>query len=158
MSEKILKFDSVEISFEEGPVVHDVSFSLHSGEVLALVGESGSGKSTLIKSAMGLLNDNGLVTKGDIYYKGTNLLELSEKEMRRIRGAEIGMIFQDAKSSLCPIRTIGSQIVESMNAHQKIPKAVAKEKALDLFAKIGFRDGEKLWKSYPFCHQKRYFG
>ncbi|WP_405376777.1 ATP-binding cassette domain-containing protein, partial [Pseudobutyrivibrio sp.] len=121
MREEILKFDSVEISFEEGPVVHDVSFSLHSGEILALVGESGSGKSTLIKSAMGLLNDNGLVTKGDIYYKGTNLLQLSEKEMRKIRGAEIGMIFQDAKSSLCPIRTIGSQIIESMNSHKKIP-------------------------------------
>ena len=70
--------------------------------------------------------------------------------MRKIRGAEIGMIFQDAKSSLCPIRTIGSQIIESMNAHRKIPKAVAKEKALDLFAKIGFREVEKLWKSYPF--------
>ena len=144
MREEILKFDSVEISFEEGPVVHDVSFSLHSGEILALVGESGSGKSTLIKSAMGLLNDNGLVTKGDIYYKGTNLLQLSEKEMRKIRGAEIGMIFQDAK------RTIGSQIVESMNSHKKIPKAIAKEKALDLFEKIGFREAEKLWKSYPF--------
>lgn len=150
MREEILKFDSVEISFEEGPVVHDVSFSLHSGEILALVGESGSGKSTLIKSAMGLLNDNGLVTKGDIYYKGTNLLKLSEKEMRKIRGAEIGMIFQDAKSSLCPIRTIGSQIIESMNSHKKIPKAIAKEKALDLFEKIGFREAEKLWKSYPF--------
>jgi ABC-type dipeptide/oligopeptide/nickel transport system ATPase component len=150
MSEEILIFDSVEISFGEGPVVHDVSFSLHSGEILALVGESGSGKSTLIKSAMGLLNDNGLVTKGDIYYKGTNLLQLSEKEMRKIRGAEIGMIFQDAKSSLCPIRTIGSQIIESMNSHKKIPKAIAKEKALDLFEKIGFREAEKLWKSYPF--------
>lgn len=150
MSEEILKFDSVEISFKEGPVVHDVSFSLHEGEILALVGESGSGKSTLIKSAMGLLTDEGLVTKGDIYYKGTNLLDLSEKELRKIRGAEIGMIFQDAKSSLCPIRTIGSQIIESMAAHGKIDKATAKAKALDLFEKIGFRDGEKLWKSYPF--------
>ena len=150
MREEILKFDSVEISFEEGPVVHDISFSLHEGEILALVGESGSGKSTLIRSAIGLLNDNGLVTKGDIYYKGTNLLELSEKEIRGIRGAEIGMIFQDAKSSLCPIRTIGDQIIESISAHGKVDKAEVKMRALELFKKLCFKDGEKLWNSYPF--------
>ena len=150
MSKELLNFDSVEISFEEGPVVHDISFSLHEGEILALVGESGSGKSTLIRSALGLLNDNGLVTRGDIYYKGTNLLELSEKDIRNIRGAEIGMIFQDAKSSLCPIRTIGEQIIESMSAHGKVDRAEAKTKSLELFDKLNFKDGEKIWNSYPF--------
>lgn len=150
MKQEILKYDSVEISFEKRPVVHDISFSLHEGEILALVGESGSGKSTLIRSALGLLNDNGKVTKGEISYKGTNLLSLREKELRQIRGVEIGMIFQDAKGSLCPIRTIGDQILESMCAHGKVNKAEAKAKSLELFEKLSFKDGEKIWNSYPF--------
>ena len=147
---QILTFKDIEISFENGPVVQDITFDLHEGEILALVGESGSGKSTLIRAALGLLNDNGKVTKGEICYKGTNLLSLREKEMRQIRGAEIGMIFQDAKGSLCPIRTIGDQIIESLSAHKKINKTEAKDKALELFEKLGFKDGKKLWDSYPF--------
>ncbi|CBK73610.1 ATPase components of various ABC-type transport systems, contain duplicated ATPase [Butyrivibrio fibrisolvens 16/4] len=127
MSQEILKYDSVEISFEKCPVVQDISFSLHEGEILALVGESGSGKSSLIRSALGILNDDGKVTKGEILYRGTNLLQLKEREMRQIRGAKIGMIFQDAKSSLCPIRTIGDQILESLSAHGKTNKAEAKK-------------------------------
>ena len=117
MGDTLLNYDSVEISFNGTPVVHNISFSLRPGEILGLVGESGSGKSTLIKAAMGLLGDNGLVTRGDITYKGKNLVDMSEHELRSIRGAEIGMIFQDAGASLCPIRTIGSQIYESMKAH-----------------------------------------
>lgn len=150
MSQEILKYDSVEISFEKCPVVQDISFSLHEGEILALVGESGSGKSSLIRSALGILNDDGKVTKGEILYRGTNLLQLKEREMRQIRGAKIGMIFQDAKSSLCPIRTIGDQILESLSAHGKTNKAEAKKKSLELFDKLGFKDGEKIWNSYPF--------
>ena len=146
----ILTYKNVEISFENGPVIRDITFDLHEGEILALVGESGSGKSTLIRSALGLLNDNGKVTKGEISYKGTNLLSLREKDMCHIRGAEIGMIFQDAKSSLCPIRTIGAQIIESMSAHGKVDKAEAKAKSLELFDKLSFKDGEKIWNSYPF--------
>ena len=110
MENKILTYDSVEISFDGEAVVHDVSFSLTPGEILGLVGESGSGKSTLIKAAMGLLGSGGLVTRGDICYMGQNILDISEKEKRKIRGAGIGMIFQDAGASLCPIRTIGDQI------------------------------------------------
>ena len=118
MENKILTYDSVEISFDGEAVVHDVSFSLTPGEILGLVGESGSGKSTLIKAAMGLLGSGGLVTRGDICYMGQNILDISEKEKRKIRGAGIGMIFQDAGASLCPIRTIGDQIYESMRAHE----------------------------------------
>ncbi len=150
MSQEILKYDSVEISFEKCPVIQDISFSLHKGEILALVGESGSGKSSLIRSALGLLGDDGVVSKGEITYKGTNLLKLKEKEMRQVRGAEIGMIFQDAKSSLCPIRTIGEQIIESMSAHGKVDKNEAMNKAMDLFEKLKFKDGNKIWNSYPF--------
>lgn len=108
MDETLLKYDSVEISFDGNPVVHDISFSLRPGEILGLVGESGSGKSTLLKAAMGLLGDNGLVTRGDITFKGESLVDMPERELRLIRGAGIGMIFQDAGASLCPIRTIGN--------------------------------------------------
>ncbi len=147
----LLEYDSVEISFGGKAVVRDVSFSLQSGEVLGLVGESGSGKSTLIKAAMGLLGSNGLVTKGDIWFDGKNLPDLSEKELRKIRGAKIGMIFQDAGASLCPIRTIGDQIFESMSAHGKITKTEAREKALTLFDKLHFQNSERIWDSYPFA-------
>ena len=150
MDETILNYDSVEISFDGNPVVHDISFSLHPGEILGLVGESGSGKSTLIKAAMGLLGDNGLVTRGDITFKGKNLVDMTERELRSIRGAGIGMIFQDAGASLCPIQTIGHQIYESMVAHQKITKAEAKKKALELFGKLNFQEPERIWDSYPF--------
>lgn len=146
----LLTYDQVEISFGGNAVVHDVSFSLHPGEILGLVGESGSGKSTLIKAAMGLLGSNGLVTRGDIWFEDKNLPDLSEKELRRIRGAKIGMIFQDAGASLCPIRTIGEQIMESMAAHKKISKDEARKAALDMFEKLNFRDGGRIWNSYPF--------
>ncbi|MDD7388973.1 MAG: ABC transporter ATP-binding protein [Lachnospiraceae bacterium] len=148
--EELLRYESVEICFSGQAVTHDVNFTLHPGEILGIVGESGSGKSTLLKAAMGLLGENGMVTKGDIRFHRKNLPDLTEKELRCIRGAEIGMIFQDAGASLCPIRTIGSQIFESMAAHSKVTRAEAKEKALALFEKLNFSDGERIWNSYPF--------
>ena len=150
MDRKILTYDSVEISFGGKAVVHDVSFSLEHGEILGLVGESGSGKSTLIKAAMGLLGPDGLVTRGDIRYMDQNILDIPEKEQRKIRGAGIGMIFQDAGASLCPIRTIGEQIYESMRAHKKITRSEAKSRAMDLFDKLNFKDSQRVWDSYPF--------
>lgn len=147
---ELLKFQNVEISYGGTSVVHDVSFSVKPGEILGLVGESGSGKSTLIKAAMGLLGTNGLVTKGDIWFEGKNIPDLPEKELRKIRGAKIGMIFQDAASSLCPIRTIGEQIYESMAAHMTISKQEAREKAFALFEKLHFKDSKRIWDSYPF--------
>lgn len=87
----------MEISFNGEAVTHDVSFSLREGEILGIVGESGSGKSSLLKAAVGLLGADGLVTRGDIFFDGKNLPDLSEREMRKICGAKIGMIFQGAK-------------------------------------------------------------
>lgn len=150
MEEKLLTYDSVEISFGGKDVVRDINFSLHPGEILGLVGESGSGKSTIIKAAMGLLGGNGMVTRGDIWFQGQNLAELNEKEMNKVRGAKIGMIFQDAGASLCPIRTIGSQIVESMAAHGAVSVSEAKDRAMDLFSKLHFKDAARIWDSYPF--------
>ena len=147
---ELLTYRSVEVSFNGLPVTHDVSFSLHPGEILGIVGESGSGKSTLLKAAMGLLGNGGMVTRGDIWFDGKDLPDLSEKELRKIRGAKIGMIFQDAGASLCPIRTIGDQIYESMAAHGKISREQAKVKALALLEKLQFKNGQRVWDSYPF--------
>lgn len=150
MEDKILTYESVEISFGKKAVVQDVSFSLEPGEILGLVGESGSGKSTLLKAAMGLLGKDGLVTRGDIRYMGQNILDIPEKEKRKIRGANIGMIFQDAGASLCPIRTIGEQIYESMRAHREVTRDEAKNRAMELFDKLNFKDSQRVWDSYPF--------
>ena len=148
--EPLLTYDSVEVSFNGHAVTHDVSFTLHKGEILGIVGESGSGKSTLLKAAMGLLGGGGLVTRGDIWFQNKDLPDLPELELRKICGAQIGMIFQDAGASLCPIRTIGDQIYESMAAHMKITRVQAKEKALILFDKLQFKNGQRIWESYPF--------
>ena len=79
-----------------------------------------------------------------------NILDIPEKEKRKIRGAGIGMIFQDAGASLCPIRTIGEQIYESMRVHTKITRSEAKSRAMDLFDKLNFKDSQRVWDSYPF--------
>ena len=148
--EPLLTYQNLEVSFSGQTVLHGVSLALCPGEILGVVGESGSGKSTLLRAAMGLLGSGGAVTGGDIWYRGKNLPDLSERELRRIRGAEIGMIFQDAGASLCPIRTVGAQIHESMAAHGRISRAEARERALALFEKLRLKDGQRIWDSYPF--------
>lgn len=148
--EDLLRYSHVDVAFNGKVVVRDVSFGLQPGEILGIVGESGSGKSTLLNAAMGLLGNGGMVTRGDIWFQGRNIPDLFEKEMRQIRGAGIGMIFQDAGASLCPVRTIGSQIYESMAAHSQVTKTESKEKALELFKKLHFKDGRRIWESYPF--------
>ena len=144
---ELLRFDRVEISYDEYPAVRDVNMTLHEGEILAVVGESGSGKSTLIRAAMGLLGTSGKVAGGDIRYKGKSLLDLPEEERRRINGPEIGMIFQDSGSSFCPVRTIGSQLYESMTSHQAVTKKDFENTASDLLQKLGFEDGKRILKS-----------
>lgn len=146
----LLRFDRVEISYDGCPAVQDVSLSLQEGEILAIVGESGSGKSTIIKAAMGLLGRSGAITRGDILYRGKSLTGLSPEELRRINGPELGMIFQDSGSSFCPVRTIGAQLYESVAAHETVTKKAFENSALDLLEKLGFEDGNRILKSYPF--------
>lgn len=148
--EELLRYDHVDISYLGQPVIRDVSFSLHSGEILGIVGESGSGKSTLIKAAMGLLGCEGQVTRGDIWFKGKNLPELPPKELRKLCGPELGYIFQSSGSAFCPIRTVGAQLFETMRAHGKITKADFEVQALELLGKLGFADGKRILASYPF--------
>ena len=149
MSE-ILRYEHVDISYNGVKVIKDVSFTVSEGEILGIVGESGSGKSTLIKAAMGLLGDTGLVTRGDIWYKGKNLPDLSAGELRKLNGPELSMIFQYAGSSFCPIRTVGAQLYESMTEHFDMPREHFFARALDMLEKIGFENGQRILDSYPF--------
>ena len=146
----LLTYDSVEICYNGNPVVQDISFSLKSGEILGVAGESGSGKSTMIRAALGILGQEGMVTRGDIWFEGKNLPDLPEKEMEQIRGARIGMIFQDTGASFCPIRTIGSQLHEALAAHEKVTRKESDSRALELLEKLGLPDGRRILDSYPF--------
>ena len=147
---EILKYEQVDISYNGVKVIKDVSFTVDEGEILGIVGESGSGKSTLIKAAMGLLGNTGLVTRGDIWYKGKNLPDLSAGELRKLNGPELGMIFQYAGSSFCPIRTVGAQLYESMTEHESVSKAEFHRRASELLKKIGFENAQRILDSYPF--------
>ena len=145
-----MKLEHVTICYNGEPVVHDVDLKLNKGEILGVVGESGSGKSTIIKAIMGLLGNEGTVTEGDIWYKGKNVVDMPEKELCRLLGPEIAMVFQDSGAALCPIRTVGDQIYESMREHERISRKECAERAVRMMAKIGLKDGERVLQSYPF--------
>lgn len=147
---EVIRYDHVDISYKGKRVVHDVSFSVENGEILGIVGESGSGKSTLIKAAMGLLGKDGLVTRGDIWYKEMDLPDLKPREMRKLCGPELGMIFQTAGSSFCPIRTVRAQLYEFMTEHKKIKTDAFENQAMKLLEKFGFEDPKRVLDSYPF--------
>lgn len=150
MSQPLLDMQHVEVSYNGKPVVYDVSFQMEPGEILGIVGESGSGKSTVIKAAMGLLGNSGAVTKGDIYYKGKNVIDARGEELRRMRGPAMGMIFQNTGASLCPVRSIEDQLYESVTQHEKVSRQEVRDRAMELFEKMRLKDGERILKSYPF--------
>jgi peptide/nickel transport system ATP-binding protein len=137
---------------ERGTVtaVHNVSFHIDRGEVLGIVGESGCGKSVTAESIMRLLNEKGGVQyEGEINYRGKNLLALSEEEMRKVRGNQISMIFQDPMSSLNPVYTIGNQIMEGLVTHQKLSKKQAHDVAVDMLRLTGIPSPEERVNQYP---------
>ena len=151
--EPILKVEDLRTYFytEDGVVkaVDGVSFELYEGETLGIVGESGSGKSVTSLSIMRLLDEKGKIVGGKIIFKGRNLLELSEDEMRKIRGNEIAMIFQEPMVALNPVYTIGDQIMEAIMLHQGVGEKEAREMAIDLLRKVGIPEPEKRVDQYP---------
>ena len=138
--EELLRYDHVDISYNGIPAVQDVSFTLRPGKILGIVGESGCG----------LLGSSGIVTRGDIWYKGRNLPDLPARALRKLNGPELGMIFQSAGSSFCPIRTVGAQLYEIMTQHGSATKKEFENCALELLEKLGFEDGRRILRSYPF--------
>ena len=147
---ELLRMEHVTICYNGEPVVQDVNMELEQGEILGIVGESGSGKSTLIKAIMGLLGTEGTVTAGNIWYKGENLTDMPSKKLRSFLGTEIGMVFQDCKAALCPVRKVGVQICEAVRAHERLSRKEIKLRAFQIMEKIGLTDAERIWNSYPF--------
>ena len=129
--------------------VDGLSLTLEEGKVLCIVGESGSGKSVTALSIMGLVMPPGRVEDGRIAFRGTDLLTLSEKEMRKIRGNNIGMIFQDPMHALNPAFRIGDQIAETMLEHLDIGKVEAKERAIELLGHVGIAQPDRRYVDYP---------
>jgi oligopeptide transport system ATP-binding protein len=154
MTEKILSVDNLHVSFRtydgEITVVRGVSFALEKGETLAIVGESGSGKSVTAKSLMRLLpKQNSMIKNGEILYEGQDLLKYSNKEMQKVRGPEISMVFQDPMTSLNPTMTIGKQVMEGLRKHQEIGKKEAFKQATELLELVGIPSAVERMKDYP---------
>lgn len=149
MGEAVLEFNDVEISYGGIVVVEGVDAQVRAGEVLCIVGESGSGKSSLIRAAMGLLGPGGEVSGGRIAYDGRDLVRCSSRELRRLCGSELAMIFQDCLSALTPIRTIGVQLAEMARAHGASPREV-ESRFLDLLESVNIDDPRRVLSSYPF--------
>ena len=151
--EKILEVNNLNISFDTyaGKVraIRGVDFDLNKGETLAIVGESGSGKSVTTRTIMRLLSSNANIDEGQILFKGQDIVNKSEKEMQKIRGREIAMIFQDPMTSLDPTMTIGKQVAESLRKHKDVSKKESLKAALDLLNLVGIPDADKRLKNYP---------
>ncbi|MEK1900238.1 MAG: ATP-binding cassette domain-containing protein, partial [Rhizobium sp.] len=142
----------VNFKVEHGTVeaVKDISFQLYRGETIAIVGESGSGKSVTARTVMGLLSKRAVISpRSSVEYDGANILKFSEKARRRLRGDRISMIFQEPMSSLNPIYTIGSQIVEAIRVHRKMSRRQADAKALELLKQVQIPDPEARLRQYP---------
>jgi len=130
--------------------VNNVSFHVERGETLGIVGESGSGKSVTSLSLMRLIpSPPGKIAGGEIIFDGENLLDLSEEEMRHIRGNRIAMIFQDPMTSLNPVLTVGRQITESLELHMKMSGAEARKRAIDLLGMVGIPSAAGRLEDYP---------
>lgn len=152
--EKVLEVRDLHVSFDtyngEVKAVRGVSFELKKGETLAIVGESGCGKSVTSQTIMRLIpTPPGRIKQGEILFNGKDITKLSEREMEKIRGAEIAMIFQDPMTSLNPTMTVGRQITEGLMKHQKMSKEEANKKAVEMLRLVGIPSPESRVNQYP---------
>ncbi|MGG3942821.1 ABC transporter ATP-binding protein [Peribacillus psychrosaccharolyticus] len=153
MKSPIIEVKQLRTSFQTDdgsiPVVNSIDFHVSPGEVLGVVGESGCGKSVTSLSIMGLVDARTGKVEGEILFKGDNLADASEKKMRKIRGNEIAMIFQEPMTSLNPVFTIGQQLTESLRVHRKWGKKQAAVRAVEMLKLVGLGRAEELLKQYP---------
>jgi len=152
-AERLLEVRGLKVQFstEDGLVraVDGIDFELDRGRVLGIVGESGSGKSVTAMTMLGLTRDVNTRFEGEVLYKGRDILKLSEEELRKYRGAELAMIFQDPMTSLNPVYRIGEQIVEMILAHEQIGKRAARSRARELLQQVGIPNPERRIDDYP---------
>lgn len=152
--DKLLKVNNLNVRFNifnaTVQAVRGVSFELEKGETLAIVGESGSGKSVTSKALMGLIpNPPGEISSGEILFENKDLVKYDEKQLQKIRGKEISMIFQDPMTALNPTMKIGKQIMEGLIKHQNLSKSDAKQRAIELLKLVGIPKPEKRVEEYP---------
>jgi len=153
----ILSVKDLEVKFKvrdrELTAIRNISLDFEAGKVVAIVGESGSGKSVFTKTFTGMLETNGRISNGEIWFEGQNLVDIKkDKEWENIRGKKIATIFQDPMTSLNPVRTIGYQISEVIIKHQGKSKKEAKELAIDLMSRVGIKDAANRYDEYPFMY------
>jgi len=149
----MLDIKNLKVSFQnsedsETEVLHGINLSINKGETLGIVGESGSGKSVLSLATIGLLPANAKVT-GEILFQGNNLLTMSEKQLCKLRGANIGLIFQEPMTALNPAMKVGKQIAESLRLHTKISRKEAQQAALQLLEMVKIPDAKRKMECYP---------
>src|ERR1700704_3675280 len=153
MSQPVLQVKNLRTQFftDDGVVqaVDGVSFDLDPGETLGIVGESGCGKSVTALSILRLVQEPGRIVGGQILFRGSDIVEMSEKEVREIRGKDIAMIFQDPLSSLNPVLTVGFQIEEAIEAHRKVPAKTALSRAVALLKQVRIPAAESRVRDYP---------
>lgn len=151
--DQLLQVNELTTSFRttEGklPAVRGVSFSVDKGETLCIVGESGCGKSITTLSVIGLLPNNGEISGGSIKFQGEELTTKKENELRKLRGNDISMIFQEPMTALNPVFTIGYQLMEPLNTHRRMSNKEMKNKSIDLLKQVGIPDPEKKLKQFP---------
>jgi peptide/nickel transport system ATP-binding protein len=153
MAERLLEVNDLSVRFatEDGTVraVDGISLELERGKVLGIVGESGSGKSVTAMTMMGLTRGVNARFEGEVLYKGTNLLDVSDKDMQNYRGNELGMIFQDPMTSLNPVYRIGEQIVEAIQSHENVDKRTARARTIELLRQVGIPNPEVRVDDFP---------
>ncbi len=152
-AERLLTVDDLHISFftpaGEVKAVNGMDYTLDKGEVLGIVGESGSGKSVSVSALMHLLSYPGKVVGGSMTFDGQDVLSMSKRQIREIRGKEIAMIFQDPMTSLNPVYTIGNQLTETILCHSKIGAGEARNRAMEGLRMVGINNPERRMKQYP---------
>jgi len=153
MGERLIDVKGLKVQFvtEDGVVraVDGVDFSLDRGQVLGIVGESGSGKSVTAMTLLGLTRDKNTRFEGEVLYKGRDVLKMNEDELQDVRGNEMSMIFQDPMTSLNPVYTIGAQICEAIQIHQRADKHQARRRAIDLLQQVGIPNADSRVDNYP---------
>jgi peptide/nickel transport system ATP-binding protein len=153
MPSPLLEIRDLKVTFrtDDGLVraVDGVSATLYEGETLGIVGESGSGKSVTMMTVMRLITDPNAQFEGEVLYKGTNLMGMSQDQIRSIRGAGIGMIFQDPMTSLNPVYKVGWQIAEQIREHEKVSKQAARDRAIELLTSVGIPNARERVDAYP---------
>jgi peptide/nickel transport system ATP-binding protein len=153
MTERLLSVEDLKVSFStrdgENQAVRGVSFHIDAGETVGIVGESGSGKSVTAKAIMSLITPPGKITSGNINFRGENLLGLSEKQWRKLRGNQIAMVFQDPMTSLNPVKKIGQQLTEVIRRHRGLNKEAALAEAANMLRQVGISQPEQRLQQYP---------